>query len=184
MCKSPSFLPSSPSDLEADLEDNQDYDSTVSQSETNLTLIGQGSCLPSNHAKVRMHLPSEAGTARLANPTSSRKEVDFCRPVSYPSRYRDQDFDLERLGSKERGLIRATFAPQKGVESNGEIAGQGSKEKVERPLHGHHHHYHHHHVAADSHLGARNRELERVGGVGILSPAQPGWKSTQLCKVF
>ncbi|KAL5010370.1 hypothetical protein ScPMuIL_012675 [Solemya velum] len=31
----------SPSDLEADLEDNQDYDSTVSQSETNLTLIGQ-----------------------------------------------------------------------------------------------------------------------------------------------
>ncbi|XP_078322527.1 uncharacterized protein LOC111104168 isoform X3 [Crassostrea virginica] len=31
----------SPSDLEADLEDNQDYDSTVSQSETNLTLIGK-----------------------------------------------------------------------------------------------------------------------------------------------
>ncbi|GAB1598593.1 PRKC apoptosis WT1 regulator protein-like isoform X4 [Argonauta hians] len=31
----------SPSDLDADLEDNQDYDSAVSQSETNLTLIGQ-----------------------------------------------------------------------------------------------------------------------------------------------
>ncbi|CAH1799234.1 unnamed protein product [Owenia fusiformis] len=31
----------SPSDLDADLEDNQDYDSTVSQSETNLTLIGK-----------------------------------------------------------------------------------------------------------------------------------------------
>ncbi|XP_005090049.2 myosin-G heavy chain [Aplysia californica] len=31
----------SPSDLEADLEDNQDYDSTVSHSETNLTLIGR-----------------------------------------------------------------------------------------------------------------------------------------------
>ncbi|XP_076445663.1 uncharacterized protein LOC143283341 [Babylonia areolata] len=39
-----SFLPrgnKSPSDLEADLEDNQDYDSTVSHSETNLTLIGR-----------------------------------------------------------------------------------------------------------------------------------------------
>ncbi|GFO43031.1 prkc apoptosis wt1 regulator protein [Plakobranchus ocellatus] len=31
----------SPSDLEADLEDNQDYDSTVSHSETNLSLIGR-----------------------------------------------------------------------------------------------------------------------------------------------
>ncbi|XP_064605595.1 uncharacterized protein LOC135470520 isoform X2 [Liolophura sinensis] len=31
----------SPSDLEADLEDNQDYDSTVSQSECNLVLIDQ-----------------------------------------------------------------------------------------------------------------------------------------------
>lgn len=35
------FFPISPSDLEADLEDNQDYDSTVSHSETNLTLIGR-----------------------------------------------------------------------------------------------------------------------------------------------
>lgn len=35
------FCICSPSDLEADLEDNQDYDSTVSQSETNLTLIGK-----------------------------------------------------------------------------------------------------------------------------------------------
>lgn len=35
------IFPCSPSDLEADLEDNQDYDSTVSHSETNLTLIGR-----------------------------------------------------------------------------------------------------------------------------------------------
>ncbi|ELU09368.1 hypothetical protein CAPTEDRAFT_221870 [Capitella teleta] len=35
----------SPSDLDADLEDNQDYDSTVSQSETNLTTIVAGTPL-------------------------------------------------------------------------------------------------------------------------------------------
>ncbi|XP_062611157.1 PRKC apoptosis WT1 regulator protein-like isoform X1 [Saccostrea cucullata] len=39
----------SPSDLEADLEDNQDYDSTVSQSETNLTLIGKSDSVESSN---------------------------------------------------------------------------------------------------------------------------------------
>ena len=44
----------SPSDLDADLEDNQDYDSTVSQSETNLTTIGQCSSQPSTAGKFRL----------------------------------------------------------------------------------------------------------------------------------
>ncbi|OWF48154.1 uncharacterized protein LOC110453431 [Mizuhopecten yessoensis] len=44
----------SPSDLEADFEDNQDYDSTVSQPETNLTLIGKSDSTESNHVHSPM----------------------------------------------------------------------------------------------------------------------------------
>lgn len=40
----------SPSDLDADLEDNQDYDSTYSQSDSNLTLIDQSDAKDSEHA--------------------------------------------------------------------------------------------------------------------------------------
>lgn len=40
----------SPSDLDADLEDNQDYDSTFSQSDTNLTLIDQSETKDTEHA--------------------------------------------------------------------------------------------------------------------------------------
>ena len=47
----------SPSDLDADLEDNQDYDSTVSQSETNLTMIGQ--CQPTGVQHFQMDAPPE-----------------------------------------------------------------------------------------------------------------------------
>ncbi|GFR81509.1 PRKC apoptosis WT1 regulator protein [Elysia marginata] len=45
----------SPSDLEADLEDNQDYDSTVSHSETNLSMIGrsESSEMPSTYTTGR-----------------------------------------------------------------------------------------------------------------------------------
>ena len=39
----------SPSDLDADLEDNQDYDSTFSQSDTNLTLIDQSETKDTEH---------------------------------------------------------------------------------------------------------------------------------------
>ena len=47
----------SPSDLDADLEDNQDYDSTVSQSETNLTMIGQSQTTGVQH--FQMDAPPE-----------------------------------------------------------------------------------------------------------------------------
>jgi len=49
----------SPSDLDADLEDNQDYDSTVSQSETNLTMIGQSQ--PTGIQHFQMDAPPEVG---------------------------------------------------------------------------------------------------------------------------
>ncbi|XP_013417058.1 PRKC apoptosis WT1 regulator protein isoform X2 [Lingula anatina] len=48
----------SPSDLEADLEDNQDYDSTVSQSETNLTIIGQSAASTSQSTYAK-HSPEK-----------------------------------------------------------------------------------------------------------------------------
>lgn len=159
----------SPSDLEADLEDNQDYDSTVSQSETNLTLIGQASPLPVTQQTTRVRMQpipdSSTTTSRFSNSSSSQKEVEFGRPVSYPSRYKDQDFDLERLGPRESGLIRATFATQKGTESNGSEAGcRSPKEKYQRPVHGHFHQHHHQGGAAESNLVIKNRELEKVGG--------------------
>lgn len=84
----------SPSDLEADLEDNQDYDSTVSQSETNLSLVGQLSPVPppTNTKMVGRCSPD----SMPAKPSSQREDL-YSRPVSYPSRFRDQDADIENL---------------------------------------------------------------------------------------
>lgn len=51
----------SPSDLDADLEDNQDYDSTYSQSDSNLTLIDQSDAKDSEHApKVPAQIYSQS----------------------------------------------------------------------------------------------------------------------------
>ena len=58
------FLCYSPSDLEADLEDNQDYDSTVSQSETNLTMIGR---IVQPHGTAPSQAPPP-GKFRMRNP--------------------------------------------------------------------------------------------------------------------
>ncbi|KAL8621934.1 hypothetical protein ACOMHN_046138 [Nucella lapillus] len=59
----------SPSDLEADLEDNQDYDSTVSHSETNLTLIGRSE---SSDTQMSRQLP--AGQPKFS-PEASRASM-------------------------------------------------------------------------------------------------------------
>ena len=89
------FFRCSPSDLEADLEDNQDYDSTVSQSETNLTIIGQSS---PQSAVINSRLPSSLRSRTSPDsirPLHSTNREDFSRPVSYPSRFRDNENDLE-----------------------------------------------------------------------------------------
>ncbi len=88
----------SPSDLEADLEDNQDYDSTVSQSETNLSLIGQsaGSPVPPSSSAKLCARPSPDSTPTLTKPSSQREDL-YSRPVSYPSRFREHDPDIENL---------------------------------------------------------------------------------------
>ena len=61
--------PYSPSDLEADLEDNQDYDSTVSHSETNLSLIGrsESSEMPPAYPPSRSVLHHHHQTSGIAS---------------------------------------------------------------------------------------------------------------------
>lgn len=59
---------SSPSDLEADLEDNQDYDSTVSQSETNLTLIGKSDSIESSNQNASPKMGQGRTFGRSTNP--------------------------------------------------------------------------------------------------------------------
>lgn len=93
----------SPSDLEADFEDNQDYDSTVSHSETNLTVIGQTSISihneyeknnsPSSHITKRSHLHNKC--------------EENVRPLSYPSRTPDiNSAPLSSLSIQAHGLTR------------------------------------------------------------------------------
>ncbi|CAI9718217.1 Hypothetical predicted protein [Octopus vulgaris] len=59
----------SPSDLDADLEDNQDYDSAVSQSETNLTLIGQSE--PASSGAKTSYKPYRSSRSPYSPPSSS-----------------------------------------------------------------------------------------------------------------
>lgn len=56
----------SPSDLEADLEDNQDYDSTVSHSETNLSVIGKSESTDSNNYSPKMSRPPNSVYSRIS----------------------------------------------------------------------------------------------------------------------
>ncbi|CAC5416432.1 unnamed protein product [Mytilus coruscus] len=65
----------SPSDLEADLEDNQDYDSTVSHSETNLSVIGKSESTDSNTYSPKASRPPNSVYSRISpsDPTLSYK---------------------------------------------------------------------------------------------------------------
>ncbi|XP_064627599.1 PRKC apoptosis WT1 regulator protein-like isoform X2 [Lineus longissimus] len=102
----------SPSDLEADLEDNQDYDSTVSQSETNLSIIGQTappdySTTKSNN-RVRSPDSSKGGQyGNVSTDSSQAKNVHFCQRLpsggNYSgvtsSSYKDGDSGDSKLSS-------------------------------------------------------------------------------------
>lgn len=101
----------SPSDLEADLEDNQDYDSTVSQSETNLTMIGSLPPIAGSAPSSQLHplselakqkpslLPTTMATSLEYDDADSMKDdtnssdavaTRSQRPVSYPMRFTDK----------------------------------------------------------------------------------------------
>lgn len=66
----------SPSDLDADLEDNQDYDSTYSQSDSNLTLIDQ------TDAKDSEHTPKVPARSYNQSKFSSESTMSFRPNVS------------------------------------------------------------------------------------------------------
>lgn len=72
----------SPSDLDADLEDNQDYDSAVSQSESNLTLVGQSD--PTTGVKTNFSKPYRSSRSPYSPPGPS-----------FPSGFRNLGSDHE-----------------------------------------------------------------------------------------
>uniref|UniRef100_A0A2C9KJ91 Uncharacterized protein n=1 Tax=Biomphalaria glabrata TaxID=6526 RepID=A0A2C9KJ91_BIOGL len=74
-----------PSDLEADLEDNQDYDSTVSHSETNLSIIGR-----SESSEVSVNLPRKQV---VGSGNSTYHTATFSSKFS-PESNRAQKFEL------------------------------------------------------------------------------------------
>ncbi|XP_059141974.1 mucin-21-like isoform X2 [Physella acuta] len=82
----------SPSDLEADLEDNQDYDSTVSHSETNLSLIGR-----SESSEISQNLPGrQAGSVggRLGGSTfNARYSPESNRALKFATSNVSSDAD-------------------------------------------------------------------------------------------
>ncbi|ESO84814.1 hypothetical protein LOTGIDRAFT_168301 [Lottia gigantea] len=109
----------SPSDLEADLEDNQDYDSTVSQSETNLTLIGQSeSCdIPVSQSVVNSNTSgvlkytskySESRTSATVTPSSNVVDPETKTTSSNSttaeilSRYRDTDLQNQKEAESQQ----------------------------------------------------------------------------------
>ena len=146
----------SPSDLEADLEDNQDYDSTVSHSETNLTTLGQcsPSPLPTTHSRLPGRSSPDGVTRR--SPLSSQRE-DHARPVSYPSRFHEQDPDLENIqyaanSGTKMGLSRL---------HRRDIDGQAIKKTVNAMRSSSL-------ESTESKILARNRELEKVSKIDEL----------------
>ncbi|CAL1534868.1 unnamed protein product [Lymnaea stagnalis] len=83
----------SPSDLEADLEDNQDYDSTVSHSETNLSLIGR-----SESSEISQNLPGKqqgagAGGRFGSSAFSSKYSPESNRALKFGSSNVSSDAD-------------------------------------------------------------------------------------------
>ena len=153
-----SFISFSPSDLEADFEDNQDYDSTVSQSDTNLTLLGQASPSPQPGLGNKLRTCRSPDNTRPNN--SSHRDDTFSRPVSYPSRFRDEpDFENLHLHAAQNNHHHHTHSRLSAHNSEGI----------------HHHHYHHHRpnlrdyrgssldsAESNSKLIARNKDLENV----------------------
>ena len=78
----------SPSDLEADLEDNQDYDSTVSQSETKLTIIGQASSSSSSSSQRRFgSCTSPSVATKPVNVLTQTSREKTCGQSLYASRF-------------------------------------------------------------------------------------------------
>ena len=111
----------SPSDLEADLEDNQDYDSTVSHSETNLSMIGKSdsiehnppshSYLPGRSSASSRYSPDTPKSFKPRSPTKSDHDSKTSSTSSSSSssvlnRYRWRDPEqTNKVQEKERDAI-------------------------------------------------------------------------------
>ncbi|XP_076467211.1 uncharacterized protein LOC143298280 isoform X2 [Babylonia areolata] len=105
----------SPSDLEADLEDNQDYDSTVSHSETNLTLIGRSESSdtqmssglmsrqpPSAHAKFSPEASRASSGYRYGSSAQAASGDPESKPPPVPAATKSSVASLVSRYSQER----------------------------------------------------------------------------------
>ena len=139
----------------------------MSQSDTNLTLLGQASPSPQPGlgGKLRgCRSPDSNSGGRVFNHSSHGEESPLPRPVSYPSRFRGEDPDFENLH-----LHAAQNNHHQHATTNSRINAHNTEGL-------HHHHYHHHHrsslrdyrgssldsAESSSKLIARNKDLENV----------------------
>ncbi|XP_074650118.1 uncharacterized protein LOC141905197 isoform X2 [Tubulanus polymorphus] len=102
----------SPSDLEADLEDNQDYDSTVSQSETNLTMIGQ--CLPCAQYRPAQRGGRSPDPARMS--LNYNRDGETWQTGGHNSRYRERRPEAD--AGKSVHFSQRSQPPYSGVSSS------------------------------------------------------------------
>lgn len=106
----------SPSDLEADLEDNQDYDSTVSHSETNLTMIGrsESSEMQTAYTPSRSMLHHQHQSSGV---TSSKGIGSSCLPEKTPG---GSSFSLKYSPETNRAMkFSATNSNTTNTSNNG-----------------------------------------------------------------
>ncbi|XP_071115138.1 PRKC apoptosis WT1 regulator protein-like isoform X1 [Haliotis cracherodii] len=112
----------SPSDLEADLEDNQDYDSTVSHSETNLTLIGRSESSDTHMSQSLLDRPVGISKFTRCSPESTKSftsshmanisdqeakgSVSSMNTSSVLSRYRESEAPLRDIDQNRSNISK------------------------------------------------------------------------------
>lgn len=141
----------SPSDLEADLEDNQDYDSTVSQSETNLTMIGQPTFNETQPSRSRFQ-PEETQSSR-SRYQPDRKYTRNDATNNYGHRDRGTGNQMGRSGFNRFDRDSSGLAKLSYKECNIDI--ENSSPRYKGP------------TEEEKRLKKKNEELEKVPSIPI-----------------
>ncbi|CAG5126452.1 unnamed protein product, partial [Candidula unifasciata] len=127
----------SPSDLEADLEDNQDYDSTVSHSETNLTLIGR-----SESSDIAENMPGRqqpgigTGVSGRVNTGSfsSKYSPESSRLLKFNAGNISSDADSSRTNTPSTSSSSSLLSRSRDIESPRSAAGVTTSTAAEADL--------------------------------------------------
>lgn len=133
----------SPSDLDADLEDNQDYDSAVSQSDSNLTLIDQSETKDSDHppkvpARTYNQSKFSSETTKSFRPNVTNfesKQTHDTVPQMYsiksPSHVRNHTDSISR---NTQHFFGEPKSPKSGRSSSSSIQSTDSVQEPVRPV--------------------------------------------------